>query len=124
RRELEMTAVAHRVGCNAAETVPVEHQVTHMHVSIDQRLLQGACSLCGEPADASYLQMRHLQFGDIRQIDTLARQVEAHILIAEVVGSRTRNLATHGLHLDVVELRLVIDKSEVRRERFDGTTEI
>src|SRR5664279_1327482 len=84
RRELEMTAMGHRVGCNAAETVPVEHQVTHLRVSVDQRLLQGACSLGGKPADTSYLHVSYVQFGDIRQIDALARQVEARILITEV----------------------------------------
>src|ERR1035437_10679793 len=99
-----MTSMGHRVGCNAAETVAVEHQVTYLHVGIDQRLLDGACSLGSELTDASDLQAWLLQFGDIGQIDALARQVETALLVAEVVGSRTRNFAAHGLHLNVVEL--------------------
>ena len=121
RRELQMIAMGHRVGRNAAETVPVEHQATYLHMGIDERLFNGARPFCRELADASYLHARHLQFGDIRQIDVLAGQVEAYLLVAEVVGSRTRKFAAHGLHLDVIELRLVICKREVRRERLHRT---
>ena len=67
------------------------------------------------------MQAWHLQFGNIGQIDALARQIKAHVLVAEVVGSRTRNFAPHGLHLDVIELRFVIGKAEVCGQRFDGT---
>src|ERR1039458_8481496 len=55
RRELKMITMGHRVGRNAAETVPVEHQSTYLHMGIDQRLFDGARSLYGELAHASYL---------------------------------------------------------------------
>src|ERR1022692_1679267 len=42
RRELQMIAMSHSVDRNAAETVPVKHQATYLHMGIDQRLFDGA----------------------------------------------------------------------------------
>ena len=53
RREHANDTVGHRVGRKPTETVAVHHEIPYLHVSIDQRLLDGARSLGGEPSDPS-----------------------------------------------------------------------